>query len=301
MYLLGFLYTYHLLKKHHRWLGLENAEKADSILATLVLGLIVCARLVYVLFYNLEATLAGPWYEPFAVWHGGLAFHGGLLGVVLASVYVARSYKISWLRLTDVLALATPVGLGLGRIANFINGELWGRVTTLPWGMVFPGAGPDPRHPSQLYESFLEGLVLFFILRFVWWKKPRVGMVSATFLICYAIFRGMVEFVRQPDVQVGFVIGPFTMGQLLSLAPLIGGMLIIAYVTKRGEAFEPANAAPVKKTRSPRVKAISTSSAATEAEAPEVSTITKADINADLAEVEIGAPAPKKKTRKKKK
>lgn len=302
MYLLGFLYTYHLLKKHHRWLGLANAEKADSILATLVLGLIVCARLVYVLFYNLEATLAGPWYEAFAVWHGGLAFHGGLLGVVLASVYVARSYKISWLRLTDVLALATPVGLGLGRIANFINGELWGRTTDLPWGMVFPGAGPDPRHPSQLYESFLEGFVLFWILRFVWWKKPRVGMVSATFLICYAIFRGLVEYVRQPDVQVGFVLGPFTMGQLLSLAPLVGGMLIVAYVTKRGEAFD-AVGGETKRTRAPRVKAISTSSAAVSETTPssDLSTVTQADINADIAATEIGTDGSKKKQKKKKK
>lgn len=298
MYLLGFLYTYHLLKKHHRWLGLANAEKADSILATLVLGLIVCARIVYVIFYNLEATLAGPWYEPFAVWHGGLAFHGGLLGVVLASIYVARSYKISWLRLTDVLALATPVGLGLGRIANFINGELWGRTTDLPWGMIFPGAGPDPRHPSQLYESFLEGFVLFLILRFVWWRKPRVGIVSAVFLIAYAIFRGMVEFVRQPDVQVGFVIGPFTMGQLLSIAPLIGGVAILAYVTKRGEPFEPTGGG-AKKARAPRVKAISSSSAA--AAEGDLSTVTQADISADMAATEIGGDAPKEKSKKRKK
>lgn len=240
MYLLGFLYTFRLLKKHHRWMGLESEEKADSILAILVLGLIICARLVYVLFYNLEGTFSAqsPWYEPFAIWHGGLAFHGGLLGVVLASVYVARLYKITWNRLTDVLALATPVGLGLGRIANFINGELWGRHSDLPWAMVFPGAGPLPRHPSQLYEALLEGLVLFIILRLVWRLKPRVGVVSGTFLIGYAIFRGLVEFVREPDAQVGYVLGPFTMGQLLSLAPLIGGIILLWYALTRGEAFD---------------------------------------------------------------
>ena len=241
MYLLGFLYTFRLLKKHHKWMGLKNVEAADSILSTLVLGLIVCARLVYVVFYNWEATMAGPWYEPIAIWHGGLAFHGGLLGVVLASVYVAKKYKITWLRLTDVLALSTPVGLGLGRIANFINGELWGRETSVPWAMVFPGAGPNPRHPSQLYESFLEGLVLFCILHILWRFKPRVGVVSATFLIVYSIFRTLVEFVRQPDVQVGFVLGPFTMGQLLSLVPLLGGAFLLWFSLTRSEAFDAAS------------------------------------------------------------
>jgi phosphatidylglycerol:prolipoprotein diacylglycerol transferase len=243
MYLIGFLYTFRLIKKNYRWMGLDDPEKADSILAILVLGLIVCARVIYVLFYNLEATLEGPWYEPIAIWHGGLSFHGGLLGVVLGSIYVARKYKIRWLRLTDVLALATPVGLGLGRIANFINGELWGRVTDVPWAMVFPGGGPYPRHPSQLYEAFLEGVVLFIILRLVWRLKPKVGVVSATFLLAYAVFRTMVEFVRQPDVQVGFVIGPFTMGQLLSVAVLVGGIVLMYYAMTRGEAFDATGSA----------------------------------------------------------
>ena len=293
MYLLGFLYTYHLLKKFHRWMGLSSPDKADSILATLVIGLIICARLVYVVFYNWEGTMQGPWWEFLAVWHGGLAFHGGLLGVVLASIYVARSYKISWLRLTDVLALATPVGLGLGRIANFINGELWGRTTTLPWGMVFPGAGPEPRHPSQLYESFLEGFVLFWILRFVWWKKPKVGVVSATFLIGYSIFRGLVEFVREPDIQVGYVLGPFTMGQLLSLAPLIGGFAILAYVTKCGEAFD-ATLAPFEKAgqsgRRPKDKVN-----------PVTNALIAVDLQTPMADTDIDAPTPKKKSKKKKK
>ena len=240
MYLLGFLYTFRLLKKNYKWMGLKTADNADSILAILVVGLIVCARLVYVVFYNLEGTLQGPWYEPFAVWHGGLAFHGGLLGVVLASVYAARKYQISWLRLTDVLALATPVGLGLGRIANFINGELWGRPTDLPWGMVFPGAGLMPRHPSQLYEALLEGLLLFVILHLLWRLKPRVGVVSATFVLGYSVLRTLVEFVREPDVQVGFVLGPFTMGQLLSFAMFLFGVSLLAYALKRGEPFEPA-------------------------------------------------------------
>jgi phosphatidylglycerol---prolipoprotein diacylglyceryl transferase len=247
MYLLGFLYTFHLLKKHHRWMGLPNAEKADSILAILVISMIAFSRFVYVVFYNWEATMAGPWYEPIAVWHGGLAFHGGLLGVVLGSVYVARRYRISWLRLTDVLSLATPVGLGLGRIANFINGELWGRHTDLPWGMVFPGAGPDPRHPSQLYQAFLEGLLLFVILRIVWHFKPRVGVVSGVFLLMYAVFRILAEFVREPDAQVGFLFGWMTMGQLLSLLVVIGGGVLLRYAMTRGEAFDAASPATEEK------------------------------------------------------
>lgn len=238
MYLLGFVYTFLLLKKHARWMGLENPENADSILSILVLGMIVCSRTVYVIFYNLEETMRGPWWEPFAVWHGGLSFHGGLLGTILASLYAARRYKIPWLRLVDVLALATPVGLGLGRIANFINGELWGRVTDVPWGMVFPGAGPEPRHPSQLYESFLEGFVLFLILRLVWWRKPRVGVTSAVFLLCYAVFRIAVETVREPDAQVGFLFGGLTMGQLLSFTMVIGGSFMLYWTLTRGVPFD---------------------------------------------------------------
>ncbi|MCO5142052.1 MAG: prolipoprotein diacylglyceryl transferase [Oligoflexia bacterium] len=238
MYLLGFLYTFRLLKKHHRWMGLDSSEKADSILATLVLGMIICSRFVYVVFYNWKATMAGPWYEPFAIWHGGLAFHGGLLGTILASVYVARKYQVPWLRLTDILALSTPVGLGLGRIANFINGELWGRVTDLPWGMVFPGAGDLPRHPSQIYEFLLEGVVLFIILQVIWRYKPRVGVVSSSFLLFYALFRTLVEFVREPDAQVGFLFGGVTMGQILSSLMFIGGFILLRYATKYGENFD---------------------------------------------------------------
>lgn len=247
MYLLGFLYTFHLLKKHHKWMGLENKDQADSILATLVLGMILCSRFVYVVFYNWEATMQGPWYEPFAIWHGGLAFHGGLLGTVLASVYVSKRYRIPWLRLTDVLALSTPVGLGLGRIANFINGELWGRETNLPWGMVFPGAGPNPRHPSQLYEAFLEGLLLFVILKVLWRYQPKVGVVSSVFLIGYAVLRSLVELVREPDAQVGFLFEIFTMGQLLSFVVLVGGAILLWYSLKYGENFSPAGDSKKKK------------------------------------------------------
>lgn len=224
MWLSGFLFSHYTLKKHHKWIGLADVEKVDSIIATMVVGIILGARFAYVVFYNLAETLRGPWWECFAVWHGGLAFHGGLAGFVIASVLCARKYRLSWLRIIDVIALSTPVGLGLGRIANFINGELWGRVTDVPWGMVFPGAGPLPRHPSQLYESLFEGLVLYFVLQWVWRKKPNVGVVGTVFLLSYAFIRIMIEFVREPDAQVGFVLGPFTMGQLLSVAMVLFGL-----------------------------------------------------------------------------
>lgn len=238
MYLLGFLYAFHLIKKYAKWIGLPSPELADSVLGALVIGMIITSRTVYVLFYNLKATLEGPWWEPFAIWHGGLAFHGGLLGVTLAAIYVSKKYKIYWRRLTDVLALATPVGLGLGRIANFINGELWGRVTDVPWAMVFPGAGPLPRHPSQLYESFLEGLVLYVILQLVWRRKPLVGVTSSVFVLCYAAFRISMEFFREPDAQVGFLFFGLTMGQLLSLTMVVFGVYLLRSSLTRGEAFD---------------------------------------------------------------
>lgn len=246
MYLLGFIYTYFLLKKHARWIGFPE-DKADSVLSSLVVGLIITARLVYVIFYNLEDTLAGPWWEFLAIWHGGLAFHGGLLGVVLGAWYVSRKYNVRWARLADVLALATPVGLGLGRLANFINGELWGRVTDVPWAMVFPGAGELPRHPSQLYQAFLEGPVLFLLLRLVWRRKPKVGVTAASFLLFYAAFRISMEQFREPDAQVGYLFGFATMGQLLSLAMVVFGVYLLRQSLTHGEAHDtPASGAKEK-------------------------------------------------------
>ena len=246
-YLLGFVYTYFTLKKYHEWIGLKSKDQVDSVLGTLVLWMIIGSRTTYVIFYNWEETMRGPWYEPFAVWHGGLAFHGALMGVVLSTIYVTKKFKIPWLRLCDVLAVSTPVGLGLGRIANFINGELWGRVTDVSWAMVFPGAGSLPRHPSQLYESFMEGFVLFIVLQLVWRRKPRVGVVSGVFILSYAIIRILLEFVREPDAQLGFIFGPFTMGQILSTVMFIGGVYLLRHALTRGAPWDSKIAAKSKK------------------------------------------------------
>ncbi len=244
MYLLGFMYTYHLLKKHARWIGFDP-EKADNVLASLVFFMIVTSRTVYVIFYNWKGTLEGPWWEFLAIWHGGLAFHGGLLGTVLGCLYVCKKYGVRYTRLADVLALSTPVGLGLGRIANFINAELWGRVTDVPWAMVFPNAGPSPRHPSQLYEAFFEGLVLFLVLRWVWNRKPNIGMVAGVFCTAYAIIRTLVEMVREPDAQLGFVEFGLTRGQQLSLVLLAYGIFLIWFAMTRGEPHDAAAPATV--------------------------------------------------------
>lgn len=238
MWLCGFIFTYTRLKKHSAWLGFKKIEDVDSALGMLVLGTILGARIAYVLFYNLSDTLAGPWWEFIAVWHGGLAFHGGLVGMLVAAWLVTKKYKIEWLKLCDVVGTAAPVGLGLGRIANFINGELWGRESDLPWAMIFPGAGPNPRHPSQIYQFLLEGVLLYLIVNFVWKRKPSIGITGGTFLTAYAIMRITVEFFREPDAQVGFLFNFLTMGQLLSFAMLCGGIITLLYTKKRAAPWE---------------------------------------------------------------
>lgn len=190
-------------------------------------------RIGYMLFYDFGALLHNP-LSLFQVWDGGMSFHGGFLGVMLALWLYARKIKRPWLKLCDFLVPLVPIGLGAGRIGNFINGELWGRVSHVPWAMVFPGAGPLPRHPSQLYEFLLEGVLLFLIL---WWysRKPRpTGRISVLFIILYGVFRFMVEFVRNPDPQLGFVaFGWMTRGQELCIPMIIGGIILWVWFGRR--------------------------------------------------------------------
>jgi phosphatidylglycerol:prolipoprotein diacylglycerol transferase len=187
------------------------------------------ARLGYVLFYNLPMFLDCPLEIP-AFWHGGMSFHGGLIGVVCAGVLFCWKNKKSFWKIADLMIVTAPIGLGLGRIGNFINGELYGRVTQVPWGMIFAKGGPLPRHPSQLYESTLEGGVLFLILWFLKDKRLPAGSLLGTFLVCYGAFRFFVEFLREPDAHLGFIFGPFTMGQALSAFMIAGGIVLLFYL-----------------------------------------------------------------------
>jgi phosphatidylglycerol:prolipoprotein diacylglycerol transferase len=234
MYIMGFLASYLLVQFQlsRQKSPLLSKEQLLDLYFYLILGLILGARLGYCLFYNLRVYIQHP-LEILAVWHGGMSFHGGLVGVLAASWIYCRKNKISLLDLGDLIIVTAPIGLGLGRLANFINGELYGRVTTVPWGMVFPQGGPLPRHPSQLYEAVLEGVVLFILL---WTKKdhkPFSGALIARFLILYGAFRILVEFFRQPDVQVGYFLGLFTMGQILStLMIVVGGLLVFTRRSK---------------------------------------------------------------------
>ncbi len=211
-----------------------TASQIDDIVFYIAMGVVVGGRFGYTLFYNLPAFLDNP-LVLVTVWKGGMSFHGGLLGVLFALWLFNRKYRHGYWNTVDFIAPMVPFGLAAGRIGNFINAELWGKVSDVPWAMVFPGAGPEPRHPSMLYEFVLEGPLLLAIL---WWfsSKPRPTLaVSGLFALCYGIFRFLVEFVRIPDAHIGYLaFGWVTMGQVLSL-PLMAiglGMLLYAYLKR---------------------------------------------------------------------
>ena len=235
MYLIGFAVAYCVValrvKTSQRGFTVENVS---DILFYIALGVILGGRIGYMLFYDFSDVIHHP-LRIFMIWKGGMSFHGGLIGVLIALTIYARKIGKHLLDLGDLVAPAIPIGLFTGRIGNFINGELWGRVTDVPWGIVFPGAGPIPRHPSQLYECLLEGALSFIIL-WLYSMKPRPrGAVSGLFLMLYGIFRIIVEFYREPDFQVGYLaFGWLTEGQLLSLPMVIIGLMLITYAY-RGE------------------------------------------------------------------
>ncbi len=208
----------------------------EDVLFYGVLGVVLGGRLGYVLFYKPAYYLQHP-LEALAVWQGGMSFHGGLIGVLIACAVFARRRGIRFLDLMDFIAPLVPVGLAAGRLGNFINGELWGRVSQAPWAMVFPQSGSgEPRHPSQVYQFLGEGLLLFAI---IWWfsSRPRpTGVVSGAFLIGYGVLRFLAEFAREPDDFLGLVLGPFTMGQLLCVPMVAAGVWLVAAGRKQGGA-----------------------------------------------------------------
>ncbi len=235
-FLLGWRYCMHLA-------GLDegarpDAGDVDDFLPWAIGGVILGGRLGYVLFYHFDYYVLHP-AGIFKIWEGGMSFHGGVLGVVMAMVWFAFVRKVSLLRLADLIAACAPIGLFFGRLANFINGELYGRVTDSAWGMVFPHGGALPRHPSQLYEAALEGAALFvilFMLVRVEWVRARRGVVAGAFLIGYGVFRAFIELFREPDAHIGLIGGVVSMGQVLSLPMILAGLLlvIVAFIRFRG-------------------------------------------------------------------
>lgn len=210
-------------------------DHIDDFILWVIFGVILGGRLGYVLFYNLPYFIGNP-SEILQVWHGGMSFHGGLLGVVLAIISFALKHKIPMLRLGDIAACAAPIGIFFGRITNFINGELFGRKTDAAIGIIFPHGGPNPRHPSQLYEAVLEGLVLFVIL-YIAAQSQKIrqsyGFLTGLFLSWYGMSRFIVEFFREPDAQLGFIINWVTMGQILTLPMIILGIALMTYSYKK--------------------------------------------------------------------
>jgi len=234
MYLIGFGAAFLLARSRIKQGKSGNISYAafDDLFFFSVLGVVLGGRLGYVLFYKPGYYVSHP-LEILAVWQGGMAFHGGFLGVLLAMVYIARKHRIRWFAITDFIAPLVPPALAAGRIGNFINGELWGRITDVAWGMVFRGAGALPRHPSQLYQFALEGVLLFVIL-WLYSAKPRpTGAVSAMFLIGYGVLRFAAEFFREPDDFLGLLAFNLSMGQWLSLPMILAGIAMLAWAGRK--------------------------------------------------------------------
>ena len=240
-YIIGFLFSWIYIKKLSLNKSLYDRKSnfdlklVDDLVFYSVIGLIIGARFGYIIFYNLEFYLQNP-LNVFYVWEGGLSFHGGLIGIIIAALYTSRIYKTKFLELTDLICVSAPVGIFLGRISNFINGELYGRPSSTLFGIIFPTADNQFRHPSQLYEAFLEGLILFIVLNisiFFFKTLSRPGYISGLFLLFYGLFRFLVEFSREPDIQVGFIYTFLTMGMILSVPMIIAGIIIMIISSKK--------------------------------------------------------------------
>jgi phosphatidylglycerol:prolipoprotein diacylglycerol transferase len=236
---LGFYYAKYLIKKF--WYKENiNVQVLDNFLIYLILGIILGGRLGYILFYNFNYYYQNP-LEILFLWRGGMSFHGGVIGVLIASLIFAKKNNVKILVLTDIVVCATPIGIFLGRIANFINGELYGKKTFSDYGVIFPKIDMEPRHPSQLYEAILEGLILFFLLNIILKFKKKLfnGELSCYFLMFYSIFRIISELFREPDKHIGYIIFNISLGTIISFSFLIFG--IIAFKIIKNESFRKTN------------------------------------------------------------
>ena len=239
-YIVGILAGWWLLLRMVKRPGSPMTGKhVDDLISWATLGVILGGRLGYVIFYNPAEYIADP-LGVLRLWEGGMSFHGGLTGVILAIFLYARSKGLSALRILDYVAVVTPIGLLLGRFANFVNGELWGRPTDGSWGIIFPDAGPEPRHPSQLYEAATEGLLLLILLNLLFWgtnARMKPGLLGGVFIAGYGLSRFLIEFWREPDAQLGVLGIGLTMGQLLSLPMIFLGLWLISTFSKRQPAI----------------------------------------------------------------
>lgn len=226
-YIAGFFVgLFFFARLNRRWnIGLSGDHLVSAFLYG-SLGLLIGARVGYMLFYAFPQLISDP-LSLFRTTEGGMSFHGGLAGMLIAGALFSRQVGVSLLRLADMVAVGAPIGIFFGRMANFVNAELWGRVTDVPWGMVFPGAGPLPRHPSQLYEAFLEGIVLFVIMLMLARRLRPDGEMTGWLMAFYGVFRFGVEFFREPDAHLGAVAGPLSMGQVLTLPVFFAGVWLL--------------------------------------------------------------------------
>jgi len=235
--LIGWIYAIKIIrntrKNQYNFTQISELEFNDLIIY-LVIGIIFGGRLGYVLFYNL-GYFSQNFLEIFKIWHGGMSFHGGLLGVIISIIIFSKKNKINFFKIADIVSCVSPIGIFFGRIANFINGELYGKISTVPWSMIFPGAGDLSRHPSQVYEAILEGIILFMIVNYFALKKQllfKTGYISSLFLVSYSLLRLFGEIFREPDAHLGFLFNYFSLGTLLSLVTLIVGLIIFLSIKK---------------------------------------------------------------------
>ena len=235
--LIGWMYANKIIKStsNNKYnFNQVTTKHFDDLIIYLIIGIIIGGRLGYVILYNFD-YYSQNLLQIFKLWEGGMSFHGGLIGLIISTVLFSRKKDINFFKFLDIISCVAPIGIFLGRIANFINGELYGKVTVLPWGVIFPNVGNTPRHPSQIYEAMLEGIILFLIINYLALKKEllyKTGYVSAIFLIFYSIFRIFSESFREPDIQLGLLFNYFSMGTILSLLTIIFGLFVILSIKK---------------------------------------------------------------------